>query len=469
MGSGLPFLLVLFIYFLESHPTQAITRNSRVVVSHLQATPSLSPSLTVRFVREKKCMPWCHGVRGGGLDGRRVATSTRAKEGGKAVPPNPPSAGNEKARAGPKENTEADTRRYWSHVIPTWKGGGADQGGSPREGNREEKCSNGHKRDGSQNTQPSLRQEDDFFEDMKEYFRSMTPSPPPQDHDGGRHPPFSSPTGNNTNPASTPQAPLSGTKTQPGPLSQGTGLTDLLLLDRVLAGVTAAALALPGLLRVRVAVVGKFLWRIASYKFPVALGAYAGAALLARWTVGKVQGMWRRRPVRDMHLDSADRDYERYGVILQREAHEYFKYLPASVSSSPSPSSGAKSSQTGMLQLLTAALELPCLLTRRDEYVQSLSKAVTELSHAQSPPSFPSSVPPSPAASPLIAALRTDSLSSNTSLPPSLPPSLRQPLASLPVVDQGQIILSVRLGDATARLARDALLGSARKVQAAHR
>jgi hypothetical protein len=170
-----------------------------------------------------------------------------------------------------------------------------------------------------------------------------------------------------------------------------------------------------------------------------------------------------------MHLDSADRDYERYGVILQREAHEYFKYLPASVSSSPPPSSGAKSSQTGMLQLLTAALELPCLLTRRDEYVQSLSQAVTELSHAQCPPSFPPSVPASPAASPLVAALRTDSLSSNTSLPPSLPPSLRQPLASLPVVDQGQIILSVRLGDATARLARDALLGSARKVQAAHR
>lgn len=34
---------------------------------------------------------------------------------------------------------------------------------------------------------------------------------------------------------------------------------------------------------------GKVLWRVASYRFPVAMGAYVAAALAARFVVGRVQ------------------------------------------------------------------------------------------------------------------------------------------------------------------------------------
>jgi hypothetical protein len=34
---------------------------------------------------------------------------------------------------------------------------------------------------------------------------------------------------------------------------------------------------------------GKILWRVASYRFPVAMGAYVAAALAARFVVGRVQ------------------------------------------------------------------------------------------------------------------------------------------------------------------------------------
>lgn len=54
----------------------------------------------------------------------------------------------------------------------------------------------------------------------------------------------------------------------------------------------ASALALPGLLKVKAALVGKVLWRAASYRFPVAMGAYVAAALAARFIVGRVQVWW---------------------------------------------------------------------------------------------------------------------------------------------------------------------------------
>lgn len=40
-----------------------------------------------------------------------------------------------------------------------------------------------------------------------------------------------------------------------------------------------------------------------------------------------------------------------------------------------------------------------------------------------------------------------------------------RPVQALPALDQGRVVLCVRLGDAAARLARDAMLGSARKVE----
>lgn len=40
-----------------------------------------------------------------------------------------------------------------------------------------------------------------------------------------------------------------------------------------------------------------------------------------------------------------------------------------------------------------------------------------------------------------------------------------RPLQALAAIDQGRVILCVRLGDAAARVARDAVLGSARKVE----
>lgn len=58
---------------------------------------------------------------------------------------------------------------------------------------------------------------------------------------------------------------------------------------QVLTGVAASALALPGLLKVKAALLGKLLWRVASYRFPVAMGAYVAAALAARFVVGRVQ------------------------------------------------------------------------------------------------------------------------------------------------------------------------------------
>ena len=41
--------------------------------------------------------------------------------------------------------------------------------------------------------------------------------------------------------------------------------------------------------QVKAALVGKVLWRVASYRFPVAMGAYVAAALAARFVVGRVQ------------------------------------------------------------------------------------------------------------------------------------------------------------------------------------
>ncbi len=60
-------------------------------------------------------------------------------------------------------------------------------------------------------------------------------------------------------------------------------------INQVLTGVAASALAVPGLLRIKAALVGKVLWRVASYRFPVAMGAYVAAALAARFVVGRVQ------------------------------------------------------------------------------------------------------------------------------------------------------------------------------------
>lgn len=41
--------------------------------------------------------------------------------------------------------------------------------------------------------------------------------------------------------------------------------------------------------QVKAALLGKVLWRLASYRFPVAMGAYVAAALAARFVVGRVQ------------------------------------------------------------------------------------------------------------------------------------------------------------------------------------
>lgn len=41
--------------------------------------------------------------------------------------------------------------------------------------------------------------------------------------------------------------------------------------------------------QVKATLLGKLLWRVASYRFPVAMGAYVAAALAARFVVGRVQ------------------------------------------------------------------------------------------------------------------------------------------------------------------------------------
>ena len=51
----------------------------------------------------------------------------------------------------------------------------------------------------------------------------------------------------------------------------------------------ASAVALPGLLKVKAALLAKVLWRVASYRFPVAMGAYVTAALAARFVVSRIQ------------------------------------------------------------------------------------------------------------------------------------------------------------------------------------
>ncbi len=361
---------------------------------------------------------WYGGVRGGGSTAvaaarRRnvVAAGLAGGEGGKEK---------EDGKAKKEEDKDATSGGgYWDQFFSSGSNGkGGNEGSS------------------SPAAPGGAPQEDDFFEDMREYFRSLTPSPPAKDDEGS-----------NSKDSNASSRPLSATPlTPPGNSSSNVPATkgdEVVVLDRVLTGVTATALAIPGLLTVKAALFAKVLWKVASYRFPVALGAYVCAAVVAKFVVGRIQALWTKRPVRDMYLDTADRDYQRYGVILQREAHEYFKFLPAASSNEDGkgPSSPPAAPTTPEVKLLTAALELPCLLTRRDEYVDQLAKALTELVNAQ-----PGS----------LLALAEGKDSPRT-------------LQSLAVVDQGRAILCMRLGDATARLARDALLGSARRVQAAHR
>ncbi|KAM3572336.1 hypothetical protein VYU27_005635, partial [Nannochloropsis oceanica] len=483
-------LCVLLLLLLDTVlRTRAALHRPHLVPSHLKSTPSSSSSRRREIPRNS----WYSTVRGGGGGlGGQAAEATKERRRSLAVAAAAATDGKiGKHKVGRGE--EEEEGGYWTQIFAPRKSnnsnadrssssssGGTGCGPASGESSRgkSEGTKSGSKGDGGQ-------QEDDFYEDMREYFKSMTPSPPSSSSSSRRpdgtppSPPLPPPPpGRNNNDSTSSLHPSPSSMITSKDKAKAKKAAEIVAFDRVLAGVTATALALPGLFKLKVTMLAKLIWRVAFYRFPVGLGTYVCAAVATKAVVGRVRNLWQKRPVRDMVLDVADRDYQRYGVILQREAHEYFKYLPVSFplggggagedGGSGSSSSSSSSGSSG-LKLLTAALELPCLRTRRDEYVESLAKAFTELTKAHHPSSLPSSSSSSSSSS-LVTALLTENLSSNTSFTPSsLPPSLNRPFSSLSVVDQGKVILSVRLGDATARLARDALLGSARRVQAAHR
>jgi hypothetical protein len=211
---------------------------------------------------------------------------------------------------------------------------------------------------------------------------------------------------------------------------------------QVVHAVVAAAMGLPGLLLGWLPRLGHGIWRVISYRFPVALGAYVCAAVAIRFLVERVEGLWSKNPVRDLCLDGDDQSFVKYGGIIPREAQLFLTCAPTAPSASASPPSRGTaskpqscSSYDAAAALLRAGLELAYRPGRRDEYLRRLTLVARALGGDEA----------AQALGPL-----------NLQLAPT----------AMPVMQLGRMVLYVRLADALARLSRDSLVASARRVQA---
>jgi len=190
-------------------------------------------------------------------------------------------------------------------------------------------------------------------------------------------------------------------------------------------GVVAMTVTLPGFMA------GKA-WKLLSYRFPVAIGAYMCAAICTRWVVLQIKRLWRKRPVKDLYLDGDDAAFVKYGGILQREAHYFLSFTSDAVSGRDATT----------MAVLRSALELPCEATRRDQYVSRLSEAVEMLENTT-----------------FSRGGRADSwVDSIGDVAP----------LSLPMMELGKTVLYVRLADACLRLVRDSLVGSVKRISSVY-